>query len=101
MLDQVFCKDAWYIDNSIPLSLHGIGNIREYWREHVLVQTDFSFGIMRVFECGPDIAFEWSARFTSPVHGGPVRFDGTIILTVDPVKQRVVRLIEYVNRLQR
>jgi len=101
LLDSVFTADAWYIDNSIPLSLHGLDSIREYWHEHVLVQTDFALEILRVFEHGNDVVFEWSASFNSPVHGGPVRFDGAILITIDTSCGKISTLTEYVNRLPR
>lgn len=101
MLDSVFTADAWYIDNSIPLSLHGLDSIRAYWHEHVLVQTDFDLKILRVFEHGNDVVCEWSASFTSPVHGGPVRFDGAILIMIDDACGRIATLTEYVNRMPR
>ena len=99
LLDAVFSPAAWYIDNSIPVALKGIDSIRAYWHEHVLVQTDFALKIFRVFENDSDVVCEWSASFNSPVHGGPVRFDGTILVTIDEECAKIGKLTEYVNRI--
>lgn len=93
MLEDIFITDAIYQEKPFHPAPAGMGKIKQYWREHVLVQANIDTGILRVAYTGLNVFAEWESRFVSK--GNKMHLKGVLILTLDRESGKVSALHEY------
>ena len=93
LLDEVFTRDAEYIEKPFSTTFSGLSEIKHYWRSVVARQQNLSVNIHRVMYSDDGAFAEWTAAFDSDGHH--INVKGALVINVRPGSTRAHRLREY------
>lgn len=93
LLDLVFAPEASYHEHPDEPRMEGLDAIRSYWRRKVLTQRDPEPEIVSIAYGCAAAHIEW--RASTVIRGRARELAGSMILEVDPDRERVIALREY------
>lgn len=97
LLDLVFTPEATYHEHPDEPRMEGLDAIRSYWRRKVLTQRDPQPEIVSIAYGSAAAHIEW--RASTVIRGRARELVGSMILDIDPERERVIALREYFTSL--
>jgi ubiquinone/menaquinone biosynthesis C-methylase UbiE len=92
-IEELFSNDARYHDKPFTLPYANLEQIKTYWKDNVLIQSDIRLHVLRVAYTRNEAFAEWEAQFIQ--HGNQTKLKGMLVLIVDVDNGQVAELREY------